>query len=134
MRIKEPFILCEEGKNITLLDDGFYLLEYVPFDKDYICRVHLNNNGEVVERFFSASKNNMMKDGVPCFEDLKYSYVCSSAAYKEYNKEALISLLDEKKIDENDYNAACETINLIKDEIENSSNFIFNLDYKKYIF
>ena len=117
-KINEPFVLNEDGVMIKILDTGYYIVEFVPFDKNYICRVHLDEKGELIEQFFTATKNNAIQEGIPCFDDLKLSYVCSKASKKIYNIEGLENLLQTKQITKEDFDEAQKTINLVKKEVE----------------
>lgn len=63
---------------------GYYILEYMPFNENYICRVHIDKEENVIERFYTATKNNSIINGIPAFEDLKLSYV--SVVNKNINK------------------------------------------------
>lgn len=56
LEINKPFILKEENKNITIIDNGYYILEYMPFNENYICRVHIDKYKNVIERFYTAPK------------------------------------------------------------------------------
>lgn len=128
LQIKTPFILNEEGENITLIDNNYYILEYVPFYENYICRFHIDDNLNIVERFYIASLNNYIEDGIPMYEDLKLSYVCTSKINKLYNQDIIESILND---DEKDI--AYKAIKKIQMEISNKNNFAYNLDYKKYL-
>lgn len=56
IKIKKPFILKEENMDITIIDNGYYILEFMPFDEKYICRIHIDKNKKIIERFYIASK------------------------------------------------------------------------------
>lgn len=50
--MNNPFILNEEGNYITILDKNYYIIEYMPFNENYICRIHMDNNKNIIEKFF----------------------------------------------------------------------------------
>lgn len=58
LKIKGPFVLKEENNSITIIDNGYYILEYILFNENYICRVHIDKEENVIERFYTATKNN----------------------------------------------------------------------------
>lgn len=130
LEINKPFILKEENKNITIIDNGYYILEYMPFNENYICRVHIDKYKNVIERFYTATKNNSIIEGIPTFKDLKISYVnvVNSNIYKFYNIE-----LAEEILSIQDYLFALNQMTKIKNEIKNRNNYIYNLNYKKYL-
>ena len=66
-KIKEPFILNEEGREVTIIDNGYYILEYVPLNENYICRVHIDSYKNIIERFFIASKENKVENHIPTY-------------------------------------------------------------------
>lgn len=134
LKIQNPFILNEDGTEIKLIDDGYYIFEIVMLEEKYICRVFLDGNGNVIERFFTAIDNITNSYGEITYLDLKYSYVCSKVKHKEYNKESLNKLLQDGIIDENTKDRACKTIQSIKKGIIANNNFAYNMDYRKYLF
>lgn len=133
IEISTPFIINEEGNLIKVLDNGYYILEYIPFNKEYICRIHLNEKKEIIERFYIATKNNKMLDGIPTFDSLKISYVCHKNSFKVYNADIIKNMLNSNLITKNEYDKAFSVINEIKNEIDKKINFIYNFDYNYYL-
>lgn len=130
IEIKQPFILREEDRDIIIIDNGYYILEYMPFNKESICRIHINNAKDIIERFYIATKNNCIINGIPAFEDLKLSFVIVNKCNikKFYNIDVA-----RKTLSENEYWLALNQMIKVKKEVENKTNFIYNLDYKKYL-
>lgn len=131
--IKEPFILKEDGREIKIIDNGYYILEYVPLEEKYICRIHIDKDKNVIERFFVASRENKIENNIPTYEDLKLSLVCIDEIIKLYNVDLINDKLEKKEITFEDYQDAMQVMTKITKEIELKANFIFNLDYKKYL-
>ena len=52
IKIKKPFILKEENMDITIIDNGYYILEFMPFDEKYICRIHIDKTKKIIDRFY----------------------------------------------------------------------------------
>lgn len=130
IKIKEPFILNEDDTKITIIDNDYYIVEYMPYKENYICRIHIDNKLNVIERFYIATKNNCMKNGIPSFDDLKLSYVCVS----KNNIEKFYNIERAKKIlSDNEYQLAIKEMQKIRKEIKDNDNFIYNLDYRKYL-
>ena len=128
IKIKEPFVLTEENVKVTIIDNGYYILEYMPFNENYICRIHIDDKKNVIEKFYIATKNNQIKNGIPIFDDLKLSYVCLHGIKKFYNEQVSKEILNA-----NSYKVATKEMKKIKKEIEEGKNFIYNLNYKKYL-
>ena len=56
-KINEPFVLNEDGHLIKILDNNYYILEFLPFNRNYVLRVHLDDDGNLIERFFTVVDN-----------------------------------------------------------------------------
>lgn len=130
IKIKAPFILREENKDIVIVDNDYYILEYMPFNRNYICRIHIDKTQKIIEWFYLATKNNSIVNGIPVFEDLKLSCVIVNKTniYKLYNEDLAKNILST-----NDYQLALKEINSVNKEVKNKTNFIFNMEYKKYL-
>lgn len=44
INIIDPFYLMEFGKKMKLLDNDYYIVEVIPINGFYICRIFLDNN------------------------------------------------------------------------------------------
>jgi len=132
-KIKAPFILEEDEREVTIIDNGYYILEYIPLNEKYICRVHIDKEKNVVERFFIASRQNKVENRIPTFEDLKLSLVCIDDIVKMYNLHLVNDLVNKKEMSFEDYQLALQVMENISKELELKSNFIFNLNYEEYL-
>lgn len=132
-KIKAPFILEEDEREVIIIDNGYYILEYIPLNEKYICRVHIDKDKNVVERFFIASRQNKVENRIPTFEDLKLSLVCIDDIVKMYNLNLVNDLVNKKEMSFEDYQLALQVMENISKELELKSNFIFNLNYEEYL-
>ncbi|MDD4283139.1 MAG: hypothetical protein PHX03_05065 [Bacilli bacterium] len=132
-KIKAPFILEEDEREVIIIDNGYYILEYIPLNEKYICRVHIDKEKNVVERFFIASRQNKVENRIPTFEDLKLSLVCIDDIVKMYNLNLVNDLVNKKEMSFEDYQLALQVMENISKELELKSNFIFNLNYEEYL-
>lgn len=89
INIKEPFYLIEFGKKIKLLDNDYYIVEIVPLNSFYMCRVFLDDNFNIIEEYYTVAKNNQIIDGIPVYEDLLLSFVKVLDKEKIYHEEIL---------------------------------------------
>lgn len=89
INIIEPFYLIEFGKKIKLLDNNYYIVEVVPLNSFYICRLFLDNNFNIIEEYYTVTKGNQIIDGIPAYEDLVISYVKVLDKEKIYHEEVL---------------------------------------------
>lgn len=68
--IDNPYIESHTGKDFCLLDKGYYIVEYLPIGKNYVVRVFLDNNKEVVEYYIDVTKENGIHEEIPFYLDL----------------------------------------------------------------
>ena len=87
--ISNSFSLIEFGNVTKLIDNGYYIVEIIPFNSFYICRLFLDNNFNVIEEYYIVTKNNMIKDGIPTYDDLSLAYIKVNGNNKIYHKEKL---------------------------------------------
>lgn len=125
-KIDKPFILNEYGKDVTILNNNYYILEYIPKEENYICRIFINDCKEVIERIFLFTGRNDIDNGIPIYDDLKLSHICIENKWKKYNLELLNKMYENKEIDEGIYN-------LILNKIDDVKNIDLPFDYKKYL-
>ena len=133
-KIKEPFYLEENGKRICILDHGYQIVEYMPFDDGYVCRIHLDNQKHVIEYFFSITLNNQFCNYIPTFFDTGLAVVYCRGICKLYNEEAIKKLLEESKISEEDYQSCYRVAYRIQKEIKENKNKIINNDLVNFHF
>lgn len=89
INIIEPFSLIEFGNEITLLNNNYYIVEIIPLNSFYMCRIFLDNNFNIIEEYYTVTKNNQIIDGIPMYEDLSLSYVKVNDKEKIYHEELL---------------------------------------------
>lgn len=54
-KIDKPFILNEYGKDVTILNNNYYILEYILKAENYICRIFNNDVKEVLNKMAKRS-------------------------------------------------------------------------------
>lgn len=133
LEINEPFLLNEEGKIIKIIDNNYYVVEIVPFDKNYVLRVYLDYDCNVIERYYFITNNNCVKEGVIAYRDLKLAYVCTNNNKKIYNQDKLKKLVKDMKITPEKYKKANEELQVLINEINDKTNDLYNMNYKKLI-
>lgn len=122
--------------NITLMDNGYYLIEIVPKNKNYVLRIFLNDQKEPVEYYIDITKENGIdKDTkIPYFIDLYLDIIIqNNGEVNIIDEDELKDALKNSDITEYDYQLAqCVKENLLK-EIDENNNDLINLDYMKYL-
>lgn len=111
--IKSPFILNEMGHDIKLLDNNYYIFEYVPHDRNYFLRLFIDDNKEIVEEFYQFTEEHGIEDSIPYYLKSNFAFIKSKYGDKIYLKENDVSE---------------DIITTIKQD-----KIPHNLDYKKYL-
>lgn len=91
LKIMNPFSLVEFGKKIKLIDNNYYVVEIIALNDSYVCRLFLDSCLNVIEEYYTITKNNNIKDGIPVYEDLGLSYVKVNGKNKIFHEEKLIN-------------------------------------------
>lgn len=134
VKIDKPFTLNEDGHLIKILDDGYFVVEIVPLGENYVARVHFDEKGKLIEWFFTMTGGNEMKEGVPAYEDLKLSYVCTNFGRKVYNQERFDAFLQNGQISKETHTNILGKFDALKNSIDCEKNEIYNSCYEKYLF
>lgn len=133
LKIRKPFLLNEDGEIIKLIDNNYYIVEIVPFDKNYVLIVYLDNNYDVIERYYFMTNSNCVRDGVLAYQNLKLAYVCTKNNKKMYNQNKLKTMKENMKISAEIYKKSINEMNALINEINNNTNNLYNMDYQKLI-
>lgn len=126
----EKFILNEDGNDILLLDNGFYILEIIPLNENYICRCFIDDKLNLIETLYILSNKNELVDGIPTYESLKLTYVVTSDIRKIYHENSLIKLKEANMIDLKKFIYLNNYFNNLIHDIDNLNS---DLDYKNLI-
>lgn len=63
--VDEPFI-----RNVTLIDNGYYIVEYTPLNRLYNARAFIDNELKTISYYFDISLGNGLENGRPYYDDL----------------------------------------------------------------
>lgn len=114
LNIKSPFILNEMGHNIKLLDNNYYILECMECNKNYFCRLFIDENKEIKEYYYQFIEEQGIENSIPYYVKSTIAYVKTQYGEKIYSP--------------NNYNISNEILKIIK-----QNKLDFNLNYKKYL-
>ena len=131
IRVDEPFI-----KEITLIDNGYYILEYTPMDKLYNARVFTDKDYNVLEYYFDISLSNGVEDGRPYYYDLYLDIICTSEikeSLRILDEDELENALDNGEITKEEYDLANDVCKKLSKEIQENKNEFIKLDKKQII-
>lgn len=89
LNILNSFSLIEFEEEVKLIDNNYYIVEIVPLNSFYMCRLFLDDKLNIIEEYYTVTKNNKIIDGIPTYEDMSLSYVKVNVKEKIYHEELL---------------------------------------------
>ena len=131
INIDKPFI-----KRETLIDNGYYIMEYTPLNKLYNIRVFIDKDLNTIMYYFDISLGNGIENGKPYYDDLFLDIIYPN------NSKDLIIIDDEDELEEalnngqitkEEYDLANKTCNELKTELKEHKNNFVNIDKKELI-
>lgn len=124
-----PFVLND---GLKLIDNGYYIMEILPKSENYVIRVYLDNNKNVIEYYIDITNGCGIDETskIPYYDDLYLDITITNNNVEVLDEEELKNAYQNGLIDSNTYNMAIETKNKLLDEIKNNSNKYLNLDVK----
>ena len=68
--IEKPLTAFWNGKKYVGLDKGYSILEYVPLDRNYNCRVFFDTHNNPLCFYYDVNNGNGVENGIPWYDDL----------------------------------------------------------------
>lgn len=131
IEIDKPFV-----KNTTLIDNGYYIMEYTPMDRLYNARAFIDSKLNTVGYYFDISLGNGADDGKPYYDDLFLDIVCSIETENILNildEDELFDALESGQITKQEYDLANNVCSELAKEIQENRNIFINMDKKVVI-
>ena len=128
--IAEPSYFYHENEKNCIIDNGYYILEYVPLNLNYTVRGFLNNNKEIVEWYIDISHKNGEIDAIPFYDDLYLDILIYGENIILIDQDELDNALDENVITRDDYDLAYFTANNLMEELRRNKNKFINRNNK----
>lgn len=131
LKIDEPFI-----KNTTLIDNGYYILEYTPIDKLYNARAFIDNELNTKSYYFDISLGNGLENGRPYYDDLFLDIVYgidTDDNVKVLDEDELLEALARGTITKKEFDLAHSVCTKLVEEIKNNRNAFINMNKKEII-
>ena len=133
IKLSKKFIIQND---VIAMDDGYYVIEIVPKNKNYALRLFLNDKKEIIEYYFDIIKESGIDKElkVPYFIDLYLDItIQKNGKVNILDEEELNDALKSKDITKKDYELVLKVKEQLLKEIEGQSNDLMNLDYMKYL-
>lgn len=135
--IDKPYITTHTGKNICLLKEGYYMVEYLPKSEHYSVRVFLDDNKNTISYYIDIIDKIGVETGKGLYYDDLYLDITidklNDDLVKVWDEDELQRALDEEDINKDMYDMAYLTLNDLLSQIADNTNKFVNNDHKHYI-
>ena len=132
-KITKPLTAFCNGKKYVGLDEGFSILEYIPLDRNYNCRVFFDKLNRPLCFYFDINNGSGIEDNIPWYDDLYLDVTMECPTITETGY--YIRLDDEKElkkekkeglINEETYNKGYQIAIDLMNELRTRNNDIVN--------
>ena len=132
IKVKEKFII---KNNICVMDDNYYVVEYVPKYENYAMRIFLDDKKNPLEYYFDISlKNGLDEESkIPYYDDLYTDITVTNKNIEVLDEEELREALDSGKISKEQYDLANLTKDNLLKSIKEKNNKYMNLNLESYL-
>lgn len=135
--IDKPYISTHTGKNVCLLNEGYYIVEYLPKNSHYGVRVFLDNNKNALSYYIDIING----IGIDYEKGLYYDDLFLDITIDKVNgdivnvwdEDELQKALDDKDITQTQYDMAYTILRDVLNQIATNSNKYINNNHKEYI-
>ena len=131
--MEKPLHAFCNGKKYVGLDKGYSILEYVPLDRNYNCRVFFDVQNRPLCFYFDINNGSGIENEIPWYDDLYLDVtmecptITGSFYYIRLDDEAEFKMAKkEGKIDEKTYNLGYEWAIALMAELKEQKNDIVN--------
>ena len=132
IKTKVPFVI---SSGITVIDDGYYIVEITPKNEHYNVRVYLDDKKNIVEHYIDISLGNGLDADakMPYYDDLFTDITITNGEVEVLDLDELQAALQEERISVADFEIAETTKAKLLIEIANGTNKYVNLDLSEYL-
>lgn len=134
--IDKPYISVRNGKDVCLLKEGFYMIEYLPKNEHYEVRVFLDENKNAVSYYIDIIDKIGFEEGKGLYYDDMYLDITidDGDVVKIWDEDELERAIEEDdEVDKEKYDMAYESLRNLLTQIANGSNRFINNSHKDYI-
>ena len=130
--VREKFII---HSGLCVMDNGYYVFEVVPKNKNYAMRLFLDNKKKPLEYYFDITKNNGLDSltKIPFYDDLYLDITYLDGEINILDEDELLDAFKSGDITKDDLDLVYRTRDLLLDDITNGTNEIMNIDFTKYL-
>lgn len=135
-KVDKKYIAMHLEKNKCLMDNGHYIIEYIPIDKKYLVRVFMDPNKQVLEYYIDIIKNIGFDEENLYYNDLYLDItldLSQTTKTRVWDRAELLQAFKNGNIEAFEYNMANETLDKLLHEIDKSSNIYINQNHKEIL-
>lgn len=131
-KAKTPFVI---SSGLTLIDDGYTIVEITPKTENYNVRVYIDSSGKVLQYYIDVSKQNGFDQSVmmPYYTDLYLDIIITLGEVEVADEDELNAAAKNGEITEADYALAQSVKQTLLKQIESGTNKYLNLNLKKFL-
>ena len=134
--IDKQYITSHLKNNLCLLDTGYYIIEYIPLNEQYIIRIFMNEKKEILQYYIDITKENGIENDIPFYYDLYLDItidVLSENLITLWDESELIEAVKSKDVSSEDYTMAHNIADKLLNQIKNNENKYITRDHKKIV-
>lgn len=126
--------VAKEGHK--LISNGYYMVEIIPKDGNYVMRAYLDDKMTVQEYYFDVVSDKGIDSltKVPYYDDLYLDVVISKTGLELYDQDELDEAHDKGDVSDELYKIANDTAKNLMEEIKNGTNKYRNMDLTQFLF
>ncbi len=135
--IDKPYFATHTGKDVCILDEGYYILEYLPKNEHYGVRAFLDREKNVLLYYIDVIdsigidyEKGLYYDDL--FLDITIDKVADDVV-RVWDEDELQKALDEEDISKSQFDMAYDTLKELLDEIANNTNRYVNNNHKEFV-
>ncbi len=132
-QIIKPITYYCNGKKYVGLDSGYTILEYVPLNRNYNCRVFFDNLNRAILFYFDINKGAGIENDIPWYDDLyldvivETPFITESSYYIRLDDEKEFKMAKkEGKISEEEFNKGYKIATNLMIELKELKNDILH--------
>ena len=132
IKIDKPFI---SKSGVTLIDNGYYIIEILPKAKNYAVRIFLNPKKEKLLYYFDITLVNGvdLETLIPFYSDLYLDVVFANDEIHILDEDELESALSNNKISVEEYSLAIKQKDILVKSLIERKNEYLNINTEKYL-
>lgn len=135
--IDQPYISTHIGKNLCLLNEGYFMIEYLPKNKHYGVRVFLDENKTPLSFYIDVIDKIGFETGKGLYYDDLYLDITIDRVnelVQVWDEDELEdAILNDDDVDQEKYDMAYETLRALLKEIADGTNKYVNNNHTEYI-